>query len=320
MNKTSKLALGATGIYFCFLLHGIAYEDLLSFRTKNGARFDKIWFLQTVSALCNCLVSGFAMLTVAATSKQTPPHPPLLFAKTGAVQFLAHACTSLAITKGVSAPVVILAKSAKMVPVMLGAWFFNPKICYSLRSIVQAALIVGGTIAVGFGERSHDGQQANSSVAGVLSLVAALCCDGYVGGKQKEAKDAISQLSHWHVMFFTNLSILVLGCAVSIAIGDGYSGAVMMVTQTDIAAKILSVSICSAFGQVFIFFIITNFDSVCLTSITTTRKVMSVLLSIYLYGHILNALAWTGVMTATLGIIGEMHDRITSTENEKKLE
>ena len=133
MNKTSKLALGASGIYFFFLFHGILYEDLLNFRTKDGARFDKIWFLQTISALCNCLVSGFAMLTVAATSKQSPPHPPLLFATTGAVQFLAHAFTALAITKGVSAPVVILGKSAKMVPVMLGQFELLLVLPYSCR-------------------------------------------------------------------------------------------------------------------------------------------------------------------------------------------
>ena len=120
MNKTSKLALGATGIYFFFLLYGILYEDLLNFKTQNGARFDKVWFLQITSALFNCLVSGFAMMLVAGTPNQTTSFPSLLIAKTGAAQLLAHVCTGLAITNGVSTPVVILAKSAKMVPVMLG--------------------------------------------------------------------------------------------------------------------------------------------------------------------------------------------------------
>ena len=68
-------------------------------------------------------------------------------------------------------------------------------------------------------------------------------------------------------------------------------------------------ALCSAIGQSFIFFTISTFDPLVTTTVTTTRKIFSVLLSIFLHGHAINEIGWAGIGCASLGIIGEMTEK-----------
>ena len=63
------------------------------------------------------LVAGAALLIFGA-QKKLPLH---MFIPAGTSQVLAKACTSLALANALSFPVVTLAKSGKMVPVMIGS-------------------------------------------------------------------------------------------------------------------------------------------------------------------------------------------------------
>jgi len=72
---------------------------------------------------------------------------------------------------------------------------------------------------------------------------------------------------------------------------------------------ILKFSICSAVGQSFIFFTIAHFDPLVCTTVTTTRKVFSVILSIMLKGHALSFQGWSGVLLASSGIVSDIHEK-----------
>merc|ERR1719464_1193828 len=86
---------------------------------------------------------------------------------------------------------------------------------------------------------------------------------------------------------------------------------------------IIKFSICSAIGQAFIFFVISTFDPLVCTTVTTTRKVFSVLYSILMKGHQMNAQGWTGVSMACGGILLELEEKYSKNKkhaksNEKK--
>jgi solute carrier family 35 (UDP-galactose transporter), member B1 len=68
-------------------------------------------------------------------------------------------------------------------------------------------------------------------------------------------------------------------------------------------------AICSAVGQSFIFYTIANFDPLVLSTVTTTRKVFSVLLSIFLKGHSLSMMGWSGIGLACAGILSELSNK-----------
>merc|ERR1719326_2256288 len=78
----------------------------------------------------------------------------------GALQVTAKYFTTASMIAGVSFPVATLAKSSKMVPVMVGQLLLG-KAKYSIREYLHVALIVGGTAAVSLAGKSKKGQ-ANS--------------------------------------------------------------------------------------------------------------------------------------------------------------
>ena len=52
------------------------------------------------------------------------------------------------------------------------------------------------------------------------------------------------------------------------------------------------------------------------TTVTTTRKIFSVLLSIFLKGHALNAQGWAGISVACLGILGELEEKYSKSKKK----
>merc|ERR1719222_936551 len=99
-------------------------------------------------------------------------------------------------------------------------------------------------------------------------------------------------------------------CLTAIAIagvlGEITSGAAYLMANPEIMGKIARFAACSAVGQSFIFYTIANFDPLILSTVTTTRKIFSVLLSIFLKGHSLNLMGWSGIALACSGIISEL--------------
>jgi len=104
-------------------------------------------------------------------------------------------------------------------------------------------------------------------------------------------------------MFLTALVIAAL-------LGELHTGAAFCLDNPEIMSQIIKFAICSAVGQSFIFYTIANFDPLVLSTVTTTRKIFSVLLSIFLKGHKLSLMGWSGVTLACLGILSEMQDKM----------
>merc|ERR1719384_2842494 len=93
---------------------------------------------------------------------------------------------------------------------------------------------------------------------------------------------------------------------ISGALGEIGSGLAFCASNPEIFNKIVKFAICSAVGQSFIFYTIANFDPLVLSTVTTTRKIFSVLLSIFTKGHSLSTTGWSGIVMACSGIVSEL--------------
>ena len=177
-----KLLIGAGGIYAAFLYYGSLQEDVFSFvSSSDGSSFKQAWFLQVLEAFANVVV-GYAGLLL--TGGMTPNMPKKYFALSGCTQVSAKAFTSLALANGLSFPVATLAKSGKMVPVMIGSLLLGGA-KYSTREYLQVLAIVLGTAIVGMGKKKASGE---SSAMGVFFILGSLVFDGVTGGVQKKLK------------------------------------------------------------------------------------------------------------------------------------
>lgn len=300
----AKLLIGAGGIYAAFLYYGTLQEDVFHYKATDGSQFKQAWFLQTLEALANVVIGGIGM-QVAGPTKGLPLKQFML---SGTFQVCAKAFTSLALASGVSFPVVTLAKSGKMVPVMIGTLLLGGA-NYTLREYAAVSAIIAGTVLVSLGKKSGP----ESSLVGILFIFASLACDGVTGGMQNRIKNTSKALGvkpkPYDFMFWTNLFMAIVATVISLAQGEFTSGIDFCSKNPLILNKILKFAACSAVGQSFIFYTITNFDSLVTTTVTTTRKVFSVLLSIFINGHPLSPQGWAGIGLASIGILSELQHK-----------
>lgn len=316
-----KLLIGAGGIYASFLYYGSLQEDVLTYRSTEGEtagqKFGYSWFLQIVEAFANVILGG--LLMVIFEGVRSMPQLPYLIS--GALQVTAKYCTTAAMVQGVSFPVATLAKSSKMVPVMVGQLLLGSA-KYSVREYIHVALIVGGTAAVSLGKKAKPGD--TSSTMGLVLLVAALASDGFVAGTQKRHKKMLAEKGvkekNFEMQFLTNLYMGLTALVFAFVLGEVEPGWKFCKANPEIFKNILMFSLCSAVGQAFIFFTISNFDPLVCTTVTTTRKVFSVLYSILVKGHAMSTQGWVGVGMACLGILAELEQKYSAGKGEKKPE
>jgi len=300
-----KLIIGAGGIYGAFLYYGTLQEDVFHYKAADGTSFKAAWFLQAVEALANVLF-GLVGLLAFGGAKNLPQD---LFALSGATQVSAKAFTSLALANGVSFPIVTLAKSGKMVPVMIGSLLFGGA-KYTIREYLSVLAIIAGTCIVSMGKKKSG---PASSILGISFIALSLACDGITGGMQQRLKKKTKETGvtpgSFDFMFWTNLYMALTAAVLAIGLGEFTSGFKFCLENPTIYTKILKFAACSAIGQSFIFYTINNFNSLVCTTVTTTRKVFSVLLSIFLNGHAVDPIGWAGIALASAGILSELLDK-----------
>lgn len=297
----AKLMIGAGGIYAAFMYYGVMQEAVYQYKAEDGSKFTANWFLQAIEAFANVAVAALGMAVTGGTAGL----PMMPFAMSGFTQVTAKYFTSAALASGLSFPVATLAKSGKMIPVMAGGLLLGGD-KYSLRQYTQVLMIVLGTAAVSMSGKSKPGE---SSSLGMIYIALSLACDGFTGGMQKRLKNSIAtqglKAQPYDMMLYTNLFMAVVAAVWAVAVGEITSGVAYCTANPAIMTKIGAFAICSAIGQSFIFYTISNFDPLVTTTVTTTRKVFSVLLSIFLNGHQLSPTGWGGILFASAGIVGE---------------
>lgn len=271
-------------------------------------------------AFANVIVAGTALLIFG----RQKGLPLKLFIPAGCSQVLAKACTSLALANALSFPVVTLAKSGKMVPVMIGSIILGGT-KYTMKEYLTVAAIIVGTVIVTIDSKKSGGSQKSDSIWGVIFILSSLFFDGVVGGMQNRLKKATKatigkDIKPYDMMFWTNLTMGVTALVIILLPFNDLSGTMgtpeisrglaYVMANPAILNKILMFSVASAVGQSFIFYTISNFDSLTCTTVTTTRKVMSTLLSIFTEGHSMSSTGWGGILLASGGIGMEIVDKM----------
>jgi solute carrier family 35 (UDP-galactose transporter), member B1 len=75
---------------------------------------------------------------------------------------------------------------------------------------------------------------------------------------------------------------------------------------------------CSAVGQIFIFWTIREFDSLTLSTITTTRKFFTIVASVMYHGTVLQTKQWLAVAVVFAGLGLEVFESERERRNKRK--
>lgn len=145
--------------------------------------------------------------------------------------------------------------------------------------------------------------------------------DGITGGVQKRLKADMGRIGMspkpYDFMLFTNISMCAVALIISVVLGEVMTGYQFCAENPAILKLVIHFSICSAVGQSFIFYTVAHFDPLVCSTVTTTRKIFSVLLSIFTKGHPMSGQGWAGISIAVAGIVSEVHAKITKARRLK---
>jgi len=317
LPEPMKLLIGVGGIYGAFLYYGSLQEDVFRYESAvTQEKFTQAWFLQVLEAGANVVI-GFIGMHVTGPTKGIPLK---MFAISGFTQVTSKACTSLSLANGLSFPVATLAKSGKMAPVMAGSLILGGA-TYTLREYLQVVAIIGGTAIVSMSKKSDGG--TTSSLAGITYICLSLAFDGITAGVQKRLQRDTAAVGckpkPYDFMYWTNLFMCLTALVIALGLGELTSGMAYCLRNPEILSKIVQFSICSAVGQSFIFYTLAHFDPLVLSTVTTTRKIFSVLISIFFKGNSLSMFGWSGINLACMGIVSELQEKASRKKHVKAL-
>jgi UDP-galactose transporter B1 len=221
--------------------------------------------------------------------------------------------------KHIDYPTMILGKSCKLVPVMI------MNIILYRRKFALHKYIVVGMVTVGIslfmlfadhGSKASRGPQ-QSSLFGLSLLLINLLIDGATNSTQDEIFSRFT-ITGSQLMFIMNALATIITLAVlqapipatvssffgaSNSSGNEFKVAIEFIkSYPKVLQDILLFSSAGAIGQLFIFETLSHFGSLTLVTITVTRKLFTMLLSVFTFNHKLSFGQWGGIAIVFLAI------------------
>eukprot|EP01041_Mallomonas_annulata_P011631 gene11631-24356_t len=307
LSSELKLFIAVTGIYSCYIAYGIYQEALYHYKSAEGMKFTATFFFLLVQCLTNVVLAGIFMLYFGGSKKKPPTINFVVvgFSYIGAMLFSNEAL------KYVSYPTQALGKSCKMIPVMLFGFLIRGK-KYSLMETFAVLLITAG---INVFQQGKSG--GNNSVYGLVLLFLSLVLDGVTGASQDKLQETYTLTTH-ELMFYLNFWAVVLLLVLSAATGQIYDGVIYCLHNPEVVKYLIIASITSALGQNFIFYTISNFNSLVLATVTTTRKFFTILVSVFFFGHELKQHQWVAVGMVFAGLSLELVEKYRSKGKKHK--
>lgn len=351
MTQTSNLGLlfSIVGIYASFLTWALVQEPLnTKVWPQSDAKFQCPNVIAIFQAFCAMCI-GYCYLKWKKSSYQ----PWTL------IKDHAKAMAIISFTQSTSAPLAayslqyvdyltfMLAKSCKMIPVLLVHLLLYRTPISNQKKIVAVLVSMGVTIfTIGGSSKkvTHSSQSFNvTNLYGFGLLATSLFLDGLTNAKQdkmlkkaspssgkidksnKEKEEKAPQaktITGSHLMFALNLFIVLWNIVYLTIFHKQQIFDAINIIQLDneILLYLFTYCICGALGQCFIFYTLENYGSLVLIMITVTRKMMSMILSIVIFGKTVNITQWVGIIIVFSGIIWEAMDKKNSAKAKVKKE
>ena len=307
LPKEAEIAIGAAGIFLSYSVLAVQQENVYK-RAYGGEHFKYTFLVLVMERLINAAVALVGLLSFGPSGLKIP-HLDIF--NSGVSQMLAMASSNEAL-RYVSYPTQVLGKSCKMVPVMAGGIVLGGK-RFSLVEYVQVALITLGVVVFNFGGARKKGG-AKDSPYGLALIGVSLLLDAVTGGLQDKVKVATKALnpdaagpkrpSLHESMMWTNASGGIVALVLALLTGHMVGGIKFAIAHPEVLYSICLFSMASAVGQNFIFYVVTQFNPLVLTTVTTTRKIFTTLYSVFRNpANRLSELQWAGCAIVFVGML-----------------
>jgi len=292
------------GLQISYLTWGVLQEKIMTRQyidsTGQIGQFKDSQFLVFVNRI---MAFAVALLCIMASKQPRHRAPLYKYSYCSFSNIMSSWCQYEAL-KFISFPTQVLAKASKIIPVMAMGWIVSRK-TYEKYQYLVAMLISCGMFLFLYGSPGSVSSSGNSttttSISGLILLIGYMSSDAFTSNWQNELYDAY-KISSFQMMCGVNLFSCLLTSVSLMQQGAFFDSLVFMSQFPKFTFDCVVLSFCSAFGQVFIYHTIKVFGPVVFTIIMTLRQAIAILLSCYLYGHVITVIGALGVTVVFLAM------------------
>lgn len=288
------------GLMGSYLTWGVLQEKIMTQEYENADK-KKVHFKDSQFLVFTNRVLGFMITAVYLTVKrQLRQRAPLYKFSFASFSNIMSAWFQYEALKFVNFPTQVLAKSCKIIPVMImGKIVSRNK--YEFYEYITAIMISVGMIFFLTGSTDESKTTAMTTLTGVLLLIFYMVFDSFTSNWQGELFKTYS-MSSIQMMCGVNLFSTLFTAASLYMQGGFYSSLQFAAEHPKFVLDCIVLSISSAVGQLFIFYTIATFGAVVFTIIMTLRQAIAILLSCLIYKHSISFLGVVGVVIVFLAI------------------
>jgi UDP-galactose transporter B1 len=301
------------GVLTTFTAFGYAQEAVTG--QEFGAskeRFKEISFLVLLQTCGNCVVSAIFLLATG-NSNFSAGVPITDWLKVAVPYKGAHQFGLMALGY-IPFPLQVVCKSCKAIPVMIGETIFAGKVHPRKKQLAVVLMCIGvvSFTLLGKSKKGKDDGSTYETMIGLGFVLLALICDGIYGPYQNKICQDYKPSSH-HLMFNMNLWEGLAALVTCLATGQLSRGIAFCQAHPEIIPKMMIFCSMMAVGNIFIFLLQANYGALVVTITTTMRKLISVLFSVFMFGHAMHPLQWVCVFFVFFS--GQIAGFIVSTLN-----
>lgn len=316
------LLLCASGICGCYLCYGQVQEKMFS-KGSGSKAIQEVGsvatFMLVLSCVTNVVVARFWVSvsnllhasnesgkTVGAPLEKRPLNHVLLLSN--AFTYFAAMTASNEALGYVSYPTAVLAKSSKLIPTMVIGFLLERR-SFSADEWCSATLITAGITIFNLSRMTPTNEEEDDgdSLYGLFLLFFSLGMDGLLGFFQGGLKKESSGRNIYRIptalecMLWVNAYAILFMLPLSVWSGQWANGMELLRLDNQLSMPmtirraIILLNVSAAAGQIFIFFTIQRFSPLMCTTITTTRKFLTILFSVWSFGHQFTAPQWSAI-------------------------
>jgi len=297
-DKCLRMAFCSCGLLISYLLWGLMQERIMAVRysSENGdgrtEHFSNSLFLEFMNRIL-ALIFAVVILLV----RRQPSHtaPMYKYSYNALSNVMSSWCQYEAL-KYISFPVQVLAKAAKVIPVMLMGRVVSRQ-TYSLLEYITAAMISIGLFmfVMSTDAASRSSKTSTSTISGVILLAGYLGFDAFTSNWQGQLFHTY-KMSSTQMMAGSNLFAVIFAGVTLVEQGGFVEAMSFMIRHPLFVSHVALVSVTSAVGQLFIYFTIAEFGPVTFTIIMTIRQGFAIMLSCIIYHHSISPFGLVGIV------------------------
>lgn len=308
--ENSSIYVRGTTLLFCvvglqgaYLTWGVLQERIMTIeygRTdfEKGEYFKNSQFLVFINRILAMCIG----MTVLAVQPQPNHTAPLYKYSYSSFSNIMSSWCQYEALKFVSFPTQVLAKASKVIPVMLMGKVVSRR-NYEYHEYLTAIMISIGVsmfLLTSGDVTRHKG--TITTFSGVILLVGYMTFDSFTSNWQGELFIR-HKMSSIQMMTGVNMFSCLLTGVSLIEQGGFFDSIGFMSRHPSFVFHAVILSLCSAVGQLFIFFTISKFGAVTFTIIMTIRQALAVLISCIIYGHPVGVVGYFGVVIVFLALL-----------------